>query len=81
MSKRKYHFQLPYEIGSFYVGFGISQLKHEGLFQKLPKGLQSRFQQAADNWSSLVVTKADCDSIDDHTWAAIATKLGLEWSK
>jgi len=78
---RKYKFQLPYEVNSFYVGFGIGQLKAEGLFDKLPKDLQDRFNEAADAWQSVTITKDECDEIDDDTWTKLADKLDLAWSK
>lgn len=80
MTHRTYKFELPYEIGSFTVGFGIGQLKAEGLFAKLPVDLQTRFDKAAETWQSVVITKQDCDEIDNDTWTKIADKLSLEWS-
>lgn len=76
---RKYKFKLPYTIGSFYVNMGLSQLKTEGLFQKLPQELQDRFEAAAQAWQGVVITQEDIDAIDMITWGAIAHKLGLDW--
>lgn len=77
---RNYEFELPYEVSSFVVGFGLGQLKAELIFEKLPADLQARFQHAADNWQSVTITRADCDEIDNETWAKIAEKLSLSWS-
>jgi len=81
ISPRVYHFPLPYKIEAMYLFYGAQQLKQAGIFQKLPKDLQGKWQKAADAWHSIRVTKEDLDRIDDVSWAAIASKLNLQWSK
>lgn len=80
MSNRTYNFELPYEISSFYVTFGINKLKSEGTFDKLPAVLQAKLQHASENWEAVLVTKTELDSIDDDVWKILAAELGLDWS-
>ncbi len=76
---RKYNFELPYTVSYFYVALGLQQLKDEGIFHKLPKDIQTRFEECG--WGGATITKADCDRIDHATWSKIATKLDLDWEE
>lgn len=78
---RVYDFQLPYEIGSFYLSMGMYQLKEEGILDRLPEDLQDRVNEAVETGSGIVVEKEDLDKIDEDTWTRLAQKLNLSWRK
>ena len=78
---RKYDFPLPYTIKAVYLFYGVSQLKQEGVFQKLPEDLQKKMQRGVDMWHDVRVTKGDLDRIPTESWASIAHKLNLTWSE
>lgn len=81
MTKRIYNFELPYEIPSLYVHFGLQRFKNEGLFDRMPLHLRTKIETAAAAWEPFVITKETCDSIDDDIWKKIAAELNLDWSK
>ena len=56
---------------------GFSQFKASGLLAKLPPALQKKVQLAYNNSTDLTITQADCDTIDDPTWAELRAKLGI----
>lgn len=76
---RKYNFELPYKISYFYVVMGLQGLKDEGIFERLPIHVRNGIEDAYNSWSGVVVTKEDCDSIDEETWEIIANRLNLSW--
>lgn len=77
--KRIYHFELPYKIQAVYLHYGITQLTSAGIFQRLPKDMQHKWQRALDLWHDVRVTREDLDRIDDESWKVIADKLNLHW--
>jgi hypothetical protein len=79
ISRRKYAFQLPYQISGFRAHFAKRAIVNEGLFDNLPEDLQRRLTQAEATWTDVEITEDDLAKIDDDTWAAIALKLNLGW--
>jgi hypothetical protein len=71
MSSRHYNFEVPVHISGFYAGFVPGKLQEAKLWDPLPNSVKWTMYNAAESHSELVLTKADLDSIDDHTWAAI----------
>lgn len=81
MTHRKYEFELPYEVSSFYVWAGYGRLKDQGILARLPKKLRDRIGTAYTNGDAIKITREDCDSIDDETWAKLASMLDLRYSQ
>lgn len=78
---RIYYFELPYKIQAMYLHYGLIQMRKTGIFQRLPKDLQKKWERSAEQWHDLRVTKEDLDRIDEATWRAIADKLDLKWKE
>lgn len=79
MSVRTYDFALPHTIPGMYVSIGIGQLQSAGHWDELPGALRTKLQDGSGLFSSVVITKDDCDSIPDDLWKDIAAKLNLAW--
>ena len=75
MTNRSYPFELPYHLGSFYLGMGISQLQEDGLWDRLPDAFRSKLSAAYETWDGVDITREDCDSIPDDVWAKIEEML------
>jgi hypothetical protein len=71
MISRHYNFEVPVHISGFYASFVPGKLVAANLWKPLPNHVKQTMTLAASSMSELVLTKADLDSIDDHTWAAI----------
>ena len=65
----------PIVVSSWKIEWGFSQFQNSGLLAKLPDALQKKVQLAYDNSTELTITQADCDTIDDPTWAELRAKL------
>jgi hypothetical protein len=68
----------PVVVPSWKVEFGFNSFKNSGLLAKLPAPLQASAQLAYDNSTALTITQAECDTIDDPTWAELSSKLELD---
>lgn len=79
MSKRHYHFELPYEMSGFYASMAVSELQQMGLWDKIPLRLRNKLLECGF-FDSMEITKADCDALPDDVFAKIAERLDLEWS-
>ena len=80
MSKRIYHFQLPYSVSGIEIALASGEINNSGILPKLPKDLQSKITNAENAWSGVTITKEMCDEVDDKTWAELAKLMGLQWS-
>lgn len=77
MTKRTYHFELPYVISSFMLSMGWWQIHEDPLFAQLPAPLRKKIVAAHDTGSDLSITKADLDTIPDNLWPSVAGKFHL----
>jgi len=77
---RVYDFTLPYQISGIQDSVGISDLKSDGLWDKIPADLQAKLE-AGDSWfsSGVDIQKSDLDELSDAVWEYIAGKLSLPW--
>lgn len=87
MAKRKYAFQLPYEISGVYaVGLAheLANPRPEvsaalNKIHRLNPALGAKLDEAGF-WHPIEITQADLDSLPDDVWAPVATRLNLKWS-
>lgn len=76
---RTYNFPLPYTVPEWEVEFGgYSKIKNSPAWANLPAALQNKAATAYVEKTDFVLTQADCDSIDDTTWAQLAALLGVQ---
>ena len=80
MSKRIYDFPLPQHFSGIQDSVAITDLKSAGLWNKIPKDLQTKML-SGDSWfsSGVNVTAADLDELPDDVWSFVAEKLNLKW--
>ena len=79
MTKRRYHFHLPYHLSAVKVFYAIGQLQKEGIWDHIPRYLQRKIEHAKEMWHSVTITEDELNALDNVTWERIARKLGLEY--
>lgn len=68
--------EFPIVVPEWKVSWGYSGFEASGLLAKLPGALQEKVNAAYNDSTDLTITQAECDSIDDQTWAELREKLG-----
>lgn len=75
MTDRNYGRSLPYTIPSWELGIVVGALTQNDIWNRLPRAVAVKINDARMRGVDLIVTKADLDSLPDSVWLAISHLL------
>lgn len=69
--QRQYSFPLPVTVPAFAINYAVDRLQSAAVWHDIPSALKKKIADAQRSSSSLLITRADLDSLSDHAWSIV----------